>query len=709
MPEQVVIEFLANTDGLQQGVTAVNQLDAAGVKLGADFKKSSDAMNAGLTGNTDKSKIAKVSMDQLSQSVKDLNKDVLGVGASSQQLKKFGDEIDKNVGQAKTLTGQLRQMKQELSQMETAGQAGSKSFEKLAIQAAKVEDQIGRTSQRIRTLASDTKYIDAAVNVVTGLAGAFSIAQGAAGLLGKENEDLQKALLKVQSSMAILNGLEAVSNTIRKTSAANIVGYGVALKVVEGIQRIFAVSSAAAWAIATGGITILIAGVVALIDVFSALNKEVEFQKQLQKDLKDLATQNDKEDNDRRVAVAERELEMARIRKASVSELYTLEVELNDAKQSFYVKQLTEKGALDAQDFANYQKLQDDRMLIDARYEESKVDSNVVIFNSNKKLIQSTKEAIVDIEELVNKQIQLNQELADEEALEAIVNRQIAIAESAKENLEVIVNAEIDAADRIKQIDDALAQSKLENQIAVAEKSGELANSLFAFGSAIRSAEMAEIEERQKRGLISEYRAAKEIAEIKRKQAISDKAQAIFNIILNTALAVAKVAGQTGVGSVVAIPLMIAIGAVQLATVIAQPIPKFAKGTESVKGGRPGVDSVPAILMPGERVVPAHINKQLAGISNIELPEMIRRAQYPDLPYISDATMTAMENFRMNGNGGMEIDYDKLADKMAERLGREIEKHPKVDINIDERGFQTRILRGSNEIKILDNHYSSKR
>lgn len=69
-------------------------------------------------------------------------------------------------------------------------------------------------------------------------------------------------------------------------------------------------------------------------------------------------------------------------------------------------------------------------------------------------------------------------------------------------------------------------------------------------------------------------------AELKREIAKQEKRQALFNIAINTAVAVSKVLGQTGIFGLAAWIPVAALGAVQAATVAAQPIPKFAKGTD---------------------------------------------------------------------------------------------------------------------------------
>jgi methyl-accepting chemotaxis protein len=86
----------------------------------------------------------------------------------------------------------LRELQKTLIDMSLAGQDGTKAFKEMEREAGKLKDQIGDTSQRIKTLASDTVRIDTVVSAVQGITAGFQIAQGAAALFGSENEDLQK-------------------------------------------------------------------------------------------------------------------------------------------------------------------------------------------------------------------------------------------------------------------------------------------------------------------------------------------------------------------------------------------------------------------------------------------------------------------------------------------------------------------------------------
>lgn len=80
---------------------------------------------------------------------------------------------------------------------------------------------------------------------------------------------------------------------------------------------------------------------------------------------------------------------------------------------------------------------------------------------------------------------------------------------------------------------------------------------------------------------------AKKEAELKNKQAKYDKASAIAQALINTALAItsaATVVPFIPLGSI-AMGIASAMGALQVATIMATPLPKYAKGTKYHKGG----------------------------------------------------------------------------------------------------------------------------
>ena len=121
-----------------------------------------------------------------------------------------------------SLRAQLRGMREELALMEIAGKRDTAEFRALSVQAGELADQIQDTGQRIRVLASDTKYLDAGISAITGLTGAFTAAQGASALFGDENEKTQKVIQKVTGALAILQGIQALANALNKDSALSV-------------------------------------------------------------------------------------------------------------------------------------------------------------------------------------------------------------------------------------------------------------------------------------------------------------------------------------------------------------------------------------------------------------------------------------------------------------------------------------------------------
>lgn len=135
---------------------------------------------------------------------------------------RIGLEVDIPVGKAeegvKSLRGQIAALKKEIGSLDEA----DPRFDKLVKEAAALEDKMGDINQRVKALASDTSKLEGFTAAVSGIAGGFAAAQGAMGLFAEENEDLNKSLLKVQSAMALLNGVQEVANQLNKDSAAMI-------------------------------------------------------------------------------------------------------------------------------------------------------------------------------------------------------------------------------------------------------------------------------------------------------------------------------------------------------------------------------------------------------------------------------------------------------------------------------------------------------
>lgn len=211
---QVILEFVGDTSGLKPVVDALSAIGNITKENQEKFKQANDASRAALAKET-------TEVSKLTTGLKEMNKAVAGaaIKEATKDLSKFSNELVTAGKQATTLKGKLREIKAELA---TIDDEGSPRFQKLAIEAAKLEDKIGDVSERIRVLASDTFAIDAVVDGVRGLTAAFTVAQSASALFGKENEDVQKALLKVQAATGLLIGVQEIANQLTGQGAAKL-------------------------------------------------------------------------------------------------------------------------------------------------------------------------------------------------------------------------------------------------------------------------------------------------------------------------------------------------------------------------------------------------------------------------------------------------------------------------------------------------------
>jgi hypothetical protein len=123
---------------------------------------------------------------------------------------------------AESAKKRLREMQRALVDLAVAGKESTEEFRKLEAEAGQLSDTIGDVSQRVKNTGSDTKNIEAFTQAIQGVAAGFQIAQGAAALFGSENEDIQKAMLQVNATMAIANGIMQVSTLLQKESAISM-------------------------------------------------------------------------------------------------------------------------------------------------------------------------------------------------------------------------------------------------------------------------------------------------------------------------------------------------------------------------------------------------------------------------------------------------------------------------------------------------------
>lgn len=162
-------------------------------------------------------------ISQRQKLIKEINETADALLKEEANFEKVRDKADKNSNSQAKLTTQLRNMQYELAAMEEAGQRGSEGYAKLRDEAARLTNALGDARTQAKILAHDNAGLQGVIAGVSGVAGAFSAAQGAVALFSGENENLQKIMLRVQSLMGITIGLQQVANTLNKDSAFRLV------------------------------------------------------------------------------------------------------------------------------------------------------------------------------------------------------------------------------------------------------------------------------------------------------------------------------------------------------------------------------------------------------------------------------------------------------------------------------------------------------
>ena len=122
-------------------------------------------------------------------------------------------KVQGNVNEAVgSLRSQLRAAQQEVAALSEKFGATSAEAVNAAKRAGELKDRIGDAKALTDAFNPDAKF-KALTSSLSGVAAGFSAYQGALNLAGVENKNLEESLLKVQSAMALSQGLQALGES----------------------------------------------------------------------------------------------------------------------------------------------------------------------------------------------------------------------------------------------------------------------------------------------------------------------------------------------------------------------------------------------------------------------------------------------------------------------------------------------------------------
>ena len=281
--------FNAITSSISKARADLDKTDVAWTKtyenMTAKLQELKAARNAAYESGNDKE------LSQFNEQVHTLERQVTQWEAIGAKIREAYDELDQEdaairrqyddatkVAQAHgSIRSQLRECREQLALMEADGKRGTEEYKRMQQEAGRLTDALGDAATQARILAHDNGKLQGFISGISGVTGAITAAQGAMSLFIGENENLQKAMLKVQSLMSITMGLQQVYNTLNKDSAFMLVIVAKAKDALTAANArlaaalgISTVAAQALMATLTLGLTAAITAIIVLISKFSS-------------------------------------------------------------------------------------------------------------------------------------------------------------------------------------------------------------------------------------------------------------------------------------------------------------------------------------------------------------------------------------------------------------------------------------------------------
>ena len=469
-------------------------------------------------------------------------------------------DVGKSVG---SLKQQLREAQNEVNALSDKFGATSKEAINAAKKAAQLKDAIGDAKALTDAFNPDAKF-KALTASLSGVAGGFAALQGAVGLFGNKAEAVEKTLLKVQSAMALSQGLQAVGESIDSFKQLGAV-------VKTGVSNAFGTLRSA---IISTGIGALVVGLGLLIANFETVKKVVlNFIPGLGKladfvgnlvtkftDFVGITSEADRvlEKLSKTNAKANENIE-ARVKLLTAQggkekEIYALQKEANANETNALRERLKLTGSLTEEEAKRFRELKVENAVLDETEKKRISDRNAeaakVAAEKQKEKDRIRKE-YEEGQNLIRREKELAANLTTTQILgvtaagkDALVATQV-VAKGVTNAIIVSSTQQADAKKQLTDYEKKLEQEKFDAQLGLASQS------LSIIG-----------------GLVDQNSAA-------------GKAIAVTQAIINTYQGASKALAQGGIFGPVAAAATIAAGLINVKKIISTKVPS-AKGTGNV-------------------------------------------------------------------------------------------------------------------------------
>ena len=410
---------------------------------------------------------------------------------ATEQVKKLDSAFDSTDQSVKSLRTQMREAAADVQVLSDKFGATSKEAINAAKKAADLKDRIGDAKALTDAFNPDAKF-KAVASSLAGVAGGFAALQGGMALFGKENKNVEAALLKVNAAMALSQGLQSVGESVDsfkqlgaviKASTAFQTLNNAATSTATTIQKAFGIATVQTsvgfnvlkGAIIATGIGALVVALGLVIQNFDKISKWImssplgdlargvgnlveQFTdfigvtSEAERNLDKLSAANKRANED-----IENRIKILKAQGGSEKEIYELskqrvENELNDLRNSSKVK-----GELSSEDQKKFRDLKVEQLVLTAEF--------------NKKSAEEDKKAAEEAKKKrdeANKQVIADKKTADKMLLD--LQNEKALAEIGSEDEKAKKQAEINNDARIAEINSLKVDIKTKNELKKASE-----------------------------------------------------------------------------------------------------------------------------------------------------------------------------------------------------------------------------------------------
>lgn len=285
----------------------------------------------------------------------------------------IGLKVNVDGKQAQSSVGSIRKELKEANQELISAQQNFGEYSQQALSAARrvaeLRDRIGEAAETA-ALFDPGKKFQVFAGALNAVAGGFSAVQGALGLIGVESEAVEKQLLKVQSALALSQGLSTIADSAKdfqrlkavlgeisvvqkanaaanRLAAATMTTFGVSVNTTSVAFKVLK------GAIAATGIGLLVVAIGSVVEAFSTFKSAAEQAAEAQKSFNDQTTKiasvglkAEQESIERRTKLL---ISEAKARGASAAEIAKIERDALTLRRNSYQRYYDEVNKLDVE------------------------------------------------------------------------------------------------------------------------------------------------------------------------------------------------------------------------------------------------------------------------------------------------------------------------------------------------------------------------